>query len=567
MATLKKTYQYKVYTGSTYMGMLANVVSDFTFNQPLNSAGAQLTIQLGDAFPDIGAALDASYLIDESGNHIIDETGGRIILTATQTFANLPINLANRIVVTMTNDNYPTGKTVFDGFIDAWEADYLANKTTLTVLSHGSRLDHYIIDPSTDINIDQSTYNTELGLNAFDKGTPADIFAQTFSIATDVQVSTITLAMRRSGASISPVLLSLYAGTPTSPGALQGTVSLGDLPGTTVSFVDFTFGVPITLTGGATYFWQVINNGASTSGYSVPYIEYQNTSVYASGSVYENIGGGGWVNFATYDAAFQVTVLTGSVGGTFTLFDPSNIVRAVLDIFNSKGGLVTYSSSSIDNTGASASYEFVLGTILEGIKKGYALVPSNWYWYSDPATNLIEMHATSGTPTHYLVLGKHINNLVIKQMLDSMKNIVYFSGGDVGTGDNLYTINSDTGSIALYGQWLSRISDNRVTDSNEADLIALGELSRYSSPIFTTTVTIPEDVYDIETYRLGQVVGFRNFNNLIDSLQMQIIGKTPSPDSVTLSLGSVLPRNSSTLDDLNRRLTAQETINNPPTPN
>lgn len=567
MATLKKTYQYKVYTGSTYMGMLANVVSDFTFNQPLNSAGAQLTIQLGDAFPDIGAALDASYLIDESGNRIIDETGGKIILSATQTFANLPINLANRIVVTMTNDNYPTGKTVFDGFIDAWEADYLANKTTLTVLSHGSRLDHYIIDPSTDINIDQSTYNTELGLNPFDKGTPADIFAQTFTIATDVQISTITVAMRRSGASISPVTLTLIEGTPAASGATLGSVALSDLPSTSVTFVDFNFGVPVGITGGATYFWQITNQGAPTSGYSTPYVEYQNTDLYAGGSIYENIAGGGWVNFATYDAAFQVTTSTGSVGGTFTLFDPANIVRAVLDIFQTKGGIVTYTSSSIDNTGVSASYEFVLGTILEGIKKGYSLVPSNWYWYGDPATNLIEMHATSGTPTHYLVLGKHINNLVIKQSLDSMKNIVYFSGGDVGTGDNLFRVNSETGSIALYGQWLLRISDNRVSDGTEADLIALGEISRYSSPIFTTTVTIPEDVYDIETYRLGQVVGFRNFNNLIDSVQMQIVGRQPAADSVTLTLGSVLPRNSSTLDDLSRRLTAQETINNPPTPN
>ena len=72
--------------------------------------------------------------------------------------------------------------------------------------------------------------------------------------------------------------------------------------------------------------------------------------------------------------------------------------------------------------------------------------------------------------------------------------------------------------------------------------------------------------YDIESIKLGQMIGFRNFGNYIDSLQLQVVGKSYTPEAVELQLGTLLPQITKRVSDIKRNLEAQESEFVPATP-
>lgn len=567
MATLEKTYIYKVYEGSTYKGILENVRSDLTYQLLINSAGAQLNIELAEAFPDVGATTLSDSLVTETGDFIVDESGGNILTSLTYSFANIPITLGNRVIVTEISDANPSGTTAFDGIITSWEGDYTSNRVTLQVLGHGVRLDNYILNPATDINLQQDTYDSEVALAVADKGVIATFVSQTFNLATDEDLATISVYLRKLySTGVAPMSLTLFEGTPIASGAFVASVVLQDLSvGTTPDLVDFTFATPVHITGGNNYYFVLGNNGSVTSSYTTPLVEYNSTSVYANGQMYTDYTSGTglvWVA-TTADLAFRIITSDGSVDASFVNDDPSEIIRDALDIFNAQGQLVSYDEESIDDTGTTQNYTFLLATIMQTIKKAVDLAPSDWYWYVDPTTNLLHFHDSAVSAEHTFVLGRHLETLEISQKLDQVTNAVVFSGGDTGAGENLLLLSQDVNSVAVFGQWLNHISDKRVTLNDTATALSDSIINRGSTPIFNTSITIVEDTYDISTIRPGQMVQLRNFNNLIDSLLLQIVATVVYPDRIKLTLGTLLPRNGKYIDDIQHRLDDLEAENNP----
>lgn len=580
MATLVKQYVYQVYSGSTgaFLGSLPNVKSEFAYNQNINSAGCQMEIVLSASFDDVGAVQTSEYWLDESGNKIVDESGNRIVWSAVYNFNTIPIDLGNRVKVYRSDDTNPAGTVAFDGIISKWSTDYAANTVTLTVLSWGVQLDNFIIntDP-TGQSIDQEVYDTTYSVSPKGSLSGGTEYAQSFNLAAPTIVGSILVFMSGSasftrsvgkGQSETIIPLStgvweLYSGTPTAPGSLVDTGNF-NFTGATVRQVNFALTKPQSLTGN--YFLWIHNYSGGSIYYGVVTLQATTTNPYAGGTMYSyDLVAKTWTQIAGSDLAFVVQSSTGSNQLTFTNNDPGTIIKRILDQLSAQGGRITYTDLTVLTTGTIVSYNYKTQTILEGIQKMLQLSPAGYYWYPDPATNYLYFRRTSNSADHTFVLGKHISALNIEYSLEQVINSVYFSGGPTASV-NLYNAIKNSASVQKYGQWLERMSDNRVTDSTTANVIINGELNNKSSPLFLTTVEILASDYDIETIDPGEMVAFRNFNNLIDTLVFQIVALTRTPDKITLNLGTLPPRQSAIVNDVQRRLDLLETIANPSTP-
>lgn len=250
---------------------------------------------------------------------------------------------------------------------------------------------------------------------------------------------------------------------------------------------------------------------------------------------------------------------------TYNSTAPNAILALALDNFNSQGGLVSYSDSSISATGTTVSYTFRLNTILEVIKKCLELAPYDWYWYVGLGDNTVYFMDRPTTPSHYFVLGQHIESLDLEYNIEEITNLVYFTGDE--TADvPLFKTYTDATSIANYRQGLKRISDHRVTLSASADLISEGEIDRNDTPRYRSSITILSEAYNIEEIYLGQLVGFRNFGNYIDDVTLQIVAIDYEPDKVTLQLDTLLPRVNKRIEDLTRNMIELDNQNLPTAP-
>lgn len=580
MTVLQKQYLYQVYSPTgAFLGSFQSVKNDFSYNQNINSSGAQLEIVIAASLDDVGAVQTDEFWIDESGNKIIDEAGNHLVMSAVFEFNNIPIDLGNRVKVYVSYDDAPRGRQVFDGFISGWRANYHDETITITVLSWGAQLDNYLVfsDP-TGQSINQPVYDKEYTVTAYSMDSNGAPLAQSFNIASPTTIGSFGIFCRASfgsfvsgdkeGTTIIPIVYmgwELYAGTPASPGALQDSGQI-NFTGTNIRQATLQLSRPLSLSGNYFLVFKSFNGG--TYYYADPVIEATNTNPLAGGNVYtgtETASGVTWVSVAGDDIAFIVYDTGGSTALTFSNNDPAAILRRIVEQLAAQGSLVNYTSTSIDDTSTEASYSYKIQTMLEAINVVYQLSPEDFYWYVDVATNLLHFHRMANSVDHRFILGNHISSLDIEYNLDQMVNTIYFSGGPTG-GVNLFTSYKDAASVAKYGQWLKRMGDNRVTDTPTADQLAGNEISAKGSPGFHTVVEIHASTYDIETIALGDTVGFRNFSNLIDTLLFQIVAKTVYPDRVVLTLGTLPPRASSLLDKLQRRLDYLETIDNPSAP-
>lgn len=583
-----KTYTYQVFSNNNeFLGTFHNVISEFSYQQNINSAGSELEIVLGNTLDDTGAVQVSDLWIDENGNFIVDSFGNNIAWSTEYNFNNIPIDLGNRVKVYVTYDQQPNGILVFDGFISKWESDFQKNIIIVTVLSFGTQLDNYLItiDPTSEL-IQQEVYDKEYTPTAYTSKVNGVSIAQSFNIAVSSVVGVISVYARASRGTfqswlppgstwflqnpvtvvpIATLIWELYSGTPSSPGSLIDSGRI-DITGTNIRKIDLKLGQAQTLVGN--YFVSFRSGRVDYYDFASPVLQATNTNPYAGGSLYTgvtNSSGTTWTNVAADDLAFLIQSSTGETGLEYSDQDPSTILTRILDQFNSQGGLITYDSDSVEVTGTNVSYTYKIQTVLEGIQKIIQLSPSGWYWYVDVSSNKIYFKPTSDITDHSFISGKHIIDLNVVYSLEDVVNAVYLSGGQTG-GVNLYVTQKDIDSSSRYGQLIERISDNRVIDSGVAGVIISGELNSKSKPGFHTTIKISAADYDIDTIVIGQVVNINGANTLIDSLLFQIVRRIIYPDYVILTLGTLPPRVSSELENVKRRLNYLETIDNPASP-
>lgn len=566
MPTIQPYHVYKLYDADgEFAGTIPKVLSDFGYHQVLNTAAAELQIVVGIPFKDIGATEVVDNLVDEAGNFIIDEDGDQIVTSLDYSFTAAQINLGNRVTVFEYSDDNPNGVQVFDGVITQWSGDYDTDTTSLTVLSYGFQMSNYIIGTTSDLTVQQDDTDTSVQLNP---GTIAR--AQSFQLLADADISSVEVLCKAVSSGF-PSLdgaigrLTLREGLPTAPGAILSQVAFRSVFNTTDQLVSFQFPTAVSLTALTNYHWVIEDVGRAFGGWRLS-VSYMNSDIYSGGSAYTGTELSGTWTIAAYDMTFQISASSLSVGAEFDGEDPADIVRFAIDHFAAQGGQVTYDADTIEDTGLSVAYNFKLATISEVIEKARELSPGNWYWFVDPGSNVLYFKAVSSELDHQLILGRHITAFNIERRLDDLVNAAYLSGGDDGTGENYFALVTNQGSINQYGQWLARISDNRVDNQDAAEALANGAISANSSPAFTVAVTIPLAKYDTASIILGQTIGFAGFGNLIDTLELQVVSKRTAPDVIVLELGSLRPRVSRQIEEHEQRLIALETVDNPDTP-
>lgn len=248
-----------------------------------------------------------------------------------------------------------------------------------------------------------------------------------------------------------------------------------------------------------------------------------------------------------------------------TLTDPVQMARDAMDRYAAQGGSkITYSSSSMPLSGEQAPYTFTLQRVREVQDKAVELLPTGYYQYVHPGENIQYLLKKSLTAQHTFYYEKHIGELKLRKSITQLINQVYFVGQENNTTNvKLFKYYEDTASLAAYRPGLEILADSRVSLATSAQILSQNKIDEFKEPRYRTTVTINDTVYDIETIRLGQMVGFKNFDNFVDGLLLQIVGIKKEKHKVTLELDMTVPGDTKRLEEIKRALLSQEVENVP----
>lgn len=583
---LAKSYIYKVFRGGDFIGVLQNVTSPFKYTLNINSAAAALEIAVGQDPYESQTSVDT--IITESGDDIITESGDIWATERTVPIFGNDSSLSllrngNTVQVFEVSANNPTGKKVFEGTMTRARANFGGSGIMgCTVLSYGAELDNYIIQTGNTQQAQQNLKTTTQNFGYWSHG-----FAQAFTPTSNFSLSQIELWLRVSSPGTTYVTLDLCVGDPSldsvtvisgggsyafgGANQLLASSSLVAVNDTTAASKLFSFATAQPVTSGVQYYIRAFfTQGdagfleATTAGLAdLPITAPMIGQLFNAKATFNN------ATFAmTYNTANPAAYITlyssgGSIVSPFSSLDPATILQQIIANYSGYGGHINYATGTIVATGLTRSYSFNLNTTLEGIKKVLELGPSNYYWRIDPATSTIYYKPVSTTGDHKMVLGQHIQELDLEATIEKIINLVYFTGGG---NPSLFIKSQSVASLAQYPQGLSRPSDNRVTTSSTAQAIVDNLIGVNSAEAYTTTLKIPETVYDISLFDPGETVSFAGFGNLVDRLLLQIVAVGREADMVTLTLGVLQLRASQQMEDAQRELFDLQTINNPSTP-
>ena len=571
-ADVPKRYLYKVYTAAgSFLGVLPNVFSEFTFSQEINTGGSQILIQCGIS-ADTSRLPSGGQILDETGAAILDETTDPLLSEA----AVAPLGLGagssalikngNLVVVWEYGYYYPNGRVCFRGEMERWEASFGGdaedNSINIMVYSDGADLDNYLLlgSPFT-YTTDQSqvTQNASTSVTE-DSRLGYNRDGQSFTVGAGVtNVGGIYLLLNGTA----NVTVTLYDGVAMSNvlAAVTQAVSVGTATEILFGFAAHAIVVPASVL----FFTVQVDSGQSITLY------YSTSNPYSGGSMYQASyaggGGGGGYGISTgWDLYFKTASSNGSTTATFTSLDPSTgILKAFIDDYHSRGGQINYASGTLVATGLSLTYQFNTNTIYEGIQAMLSVSPAGFFYYVDVATDTLYFKKASTSADILLTKGVHINKLTMIATIENISNLVYFVGAET-SGVNLYKAYQNGPSIALYGQRLDRRSDNRVTSTATADAIGTSAIAEEKDEQYQTVVTVLDKTMDTSLIKPGMVVGFRGFGTFVDTVIAQIVRIDYTPEAVTLTLGLLPPRLGDDVESVTRGLIADQTINNPSAP-
>lgn len=581
MADIQKTYQYQVYKGSVFLGVLQNVTSDFSYSQDINSNAVQIAVEVGLS-ADV-ADIPVQPLQDEAGNNLLDESGNilyeeRAVDVVGSLNPRALIQEDNNLKVYEISTDNPNGKIVFDGWIEDWNALMGSNddKITFTAISKGADLVDYLIEGASQVDVSQTTA-PDTGVSFYENGDKFfgwNFFGQSWVVGVSA-TNLSAIAVKLAGHATIPQNVTINVYSDSLFTTLLGTATRS-IVGSTPTEYAFTFDSVLSVVAGNTYYFSITTDGGSSVGLTVYYKSGSN--VYANGTMYNSnyaggSGGGGWypVPIGSYadlsDLYFKTYYTGGATSSPLLSQDPTTMLQTIIASYNNLGGTIT-ADPAMALTGITASYTFKVNTILEGVQKVLDLAPANWYYYVDPATGILYFKPTPTTATHKFIKGRHFNQLAIGGSVEDVRNVVYFSGGDDGTGTstNIFRKYINTASLALRRRRLERLSDNRVTRTDTADLIVNNFLSEHATTDYNSPISIAAGTYDITTINVGDTVQAEGFGNFADALLLQIARVNKRPDGVDIQLGVLLQRQSDALIQALADLDKLQTIDNPASP-
>ena len=552
------------YNTVEYLATWKDVISDFKYDYEINSAGSQLNVVLARGAEQTGEGTDLEFDL--------------------------------QVQIFQIDDDHPTGELVFVGKVANYVVDENTDKVEVQIIGYGSELNNYLVTSGENRVGIQPIYNSDISVGFW--GNAAH---QVFTV--DRQIKLRKLVVRSNGSGNIPVRI--YKGTPGGTlTVLAGTAFETQVAGnilvaesalsdnnTSLDRSDILFD-DVTLYPNTQYFVDFFwTDGAS--------IDLQSSGSSDIGAVASPFGrvylGTATINNASFPIGLSSTnpqlymeiwENTGSTTVQYNSQDPSDILRSILDNYQTQGGRLVY-DASIQDTGTTVSYTFKSSTSFDALKKCLELASAGWFFYIDQAENKVYFKPKSTTPDHTFIIGKHFSKLTYEKRTDPIVNVIYFTGGDIG-GYNLFKVYEDEASIELYGRKLLNYSDNRVTLEATADLIANTILTNKSDPEIRVPLEVLQN-YPIDTINPGDVVTFRNnkgeigemslwdvgnwdeaywdynvFNPATYELQIARFGR--DGDSVNATLSTTPPDVNKRVEDINRNLEKQQTANNPDQP-
>jgi hypothetical protein len=390
---------------------------------------------------------------------------------------------------------------------------------------------------------------------------------QSFQLASQKTISRIRLKGRKWLGDVTGTL-TLFVGTPTSPGATVGVATLDPNNYADFGAWDFIFENPITIPATTTYSFTVDSDVQKTGGNVTYPLQFaiNNSGGYASGSAYL-LWHGSWAS-QTYDLDFEIYEQGNSTTVTYSNYTVDNMMKRILDYAASRGSRITYTPESIDNFDILIpSFTFNTNTVDEALAKCLELAQSDAYMYMDFGKNIFHAHARPTVPSRYAIRDRNTTKLNVIRTLERLVNEVWFSGGDTGGGVNLFVLGQDTTSRTNWRPGLLKKSDSRVTDATTAGIQNQVDIDRGKDPQYSGSLELVEDD-DIwlEEVELGELFGFLDFDDIINNLSLQAMSIGYTPDKLSITIDSLLPKLTKRAEDLRRELQLLQNKDNPSSP-
>lgn len=508
---------------------------------PAGGLGAGTTLDTNNS-----VEVDAIYgqfeaLLNEDDSPILNEDGSLILV----------------------EEGYPLGRTIFRGYVPRWELPLDGSSISSEIRSYSQDLANIMLETEDTPYIDNSTRSSSsFGING---GGPSDLSAlyQTFTMGAEKTLSKVRLYPYAGWFFDVEFAVTVRGGTPASPtgityGSRVGVVNRNN----PVPYYDVTFTSPITLPAG-TYYFDFTTDAYKTGGNPTYGFNLFASTAYAGGSVYYYVNDTGLVNDTGSDIAFILYEAGAETTVPFNSYDPSDILREVVDFANSRGARINYTADSIQNTNTTVSYTFRNQNIKQVIEKILELCPAGWYYYYDFGTDTIYLKERSTTPDRWLRQGATVVNGKIIKTIEQVVNDVPFSGG----GDPALYIRDRVAPADGTRRGLKTLSDNRVTSEDTAYILTGSEIEQFNQALYAGDVTITEDgTFYLEDVAVGEMYGFIGFGALVDSIVVQGVSKDYSPDKMPVALTYNVPRVNKRVEDIKRNLDTLETVNNPVEP-
>lgn len=564
---------YKVYSrDGNYLGLLPNVTSKLAFPEDINSAGTSIVITCGKKVEN---PVTATPLLTEGGDVITTEDDLPILATETElqvTTGDSPdeaiFKNSNRVKAWLYNKYYPNGRLMFSGQINRVNFKYGGGDATvaLTVYSDGLDLNNFVargypFSYTTDVT--QNSQNGVVTVTQGSKDASWRRYGQTWrSGGSANNIGAIVLKLKGTA----NVTISVYqGGRPGAGGSLIGSVTKSVAVGSATN-IQFEFAQLIPISPNTEYFMAISVNPGKT----ITVYRHSSSSTYTNGTQYRSdyAGGSGGGLYYEYggDLFFLTKYGAPTTTATYSSQDPvTGMGSGIFLDYNARGGLIT--ERDFEATGLSLTYTFVVAFIYDALKKILELCPTGYYAYIDVGTAEIDIKQTSETPDFTVVRGRHINELNIDLTIEQVKNYFLFTGGESG-GNNLFREYSDSQSSSLYGIRTAAKTDNRVTLTPTADAIGDTFIEENADEQQETSLVVLNQHIDITKLTPGKTIGFKNFGNFIDNLVLQIVRREGnySDGVATLTLGRLPVRMNDMVQQINRQLLDEQTINNPSAP-
>ena len=563
-----KYYNVKVYTeNDTYITTWdTDVVDGISFNNEINSAGGQMVLTLARNAGDYGEGSDVDF--------------------------------GHKVKVYCFDKEDPNGKLIFQGYISSYTPIYKDDRVEVTLLSYGSELNSYMIEAGDSLLIQQDSGNYPQGFGDWSNATYIRSVAQTLTMSGNGTISKIIVWIDgKKNQENLEIIANMYLGASVGSGTLMATSNPITITPNLIDDYQLVFEEPIDYTDGQQLYFTVdtVEQYSPTAGVYPVAMFMKTPSAYSGGVAYTLANGGSWTEKTGYDLTFELYISADNTEAEFLTYEPSSILRRIIHDYNNQGGILTYTSSSIDNTNTDVSYTFNVNTILEGIKKIGELAPKDWYWYLDYGTNLIHFHLKSEQPDHIFSLEKDIIDARFEKRIEDIVNVIYFTGG-IPNGDTeaLFIKYENTDSITKYGNRAIKYTDQRVTLTATADTIANAILESRSEPELRVTLEILDSNtgndtgYDLESLQVGDLIAVRNMTQQVglstwgisrwdesywdfniynlSSLQMQIQKIEYKGDMAIIQASTIPPDVNKRIEDINRNLEVIQTLNNPTAP-